>query len=702
MTYYLTNFRDKALNGVFEPVLGEALIKYVGVLVRFDVPFSCASLAPDEIRYEADDWSCHRLGLMLSYNPERTLRRWAITKLNDREAFVAISKDSKAWYFGEQLPSVTAPVVALRTWPRGRPNRLVSAQGILMHILTFTGQLKSLSGSYEADGREHDGAPSYVRSSHADCRLFLRTESTGLWIICNEHSKFATSHNMRDWELVGQNPTFERADCTVVDMPTEPEPSSSSVPDTLEASDAPSKRRRTFLGYDMKAVRGFYSEMAHSPIHLAVRPNEDADLKVIYEIFHRQATRNHMKHLEYHVYRPSKAAFLLQLRSAAPGVPPECLLDLGAHLGAASAWWLGLPGHLGSIEAYEPSHTFELLQKNLGHDARVRLHQKAVVAETSCSKIGRGILKAHAAAADPHSDSVVIRSGAHTFYFKQVNTFLTLTMATTLTGISLGSKFHKRMRPCASLDERMKAMEAELPELKSLGSHVGSGFGPTQRDSRFWTQTSATTWHDEKGRLLEKKDKGSFRKWLEEINAQPCLCFSDYEGNQRIGSWKSSAASCQTLRLTPTAMRLVPAVSFDDALTEHHTIIKMDVEGSELQLLAKPRDWKNTRLLIFEFSAGRCRHFGVGPLAFASILDALKAAGFSHLHLESKSIGTTNFWLRDQLSANLDFMVFAQRGDAGIPAQEAARMNDLMENLPKKLRELSGFPEGPARAERKN
>ena len=31
----------------------------------------------------------------------------------------------------------------------------------------------------------------------------------------------------------------------------------------------------------------------------------------------------------------------------------------------------------------------------------------------------------------------------------------------------------------------------------------------------------------------------------------------------------------------------------------------MDVEVSELQLLSKHRDWKNTRLLIFESSAGR-------------------------------------------------------------------------------------------------
>ena len=67
------------------------------------------------------------------------------------------------------------------------------------------------------------------------------------------------------------------------------------------------------------------------------------------------------------------------------------------------------------------------------------------------------------------------------------------------------------------------------------------------------------------------------------------------------------------------------AVSLDEALTNQHTIVKMDIEGSEVQLFSRPRDWKNARLFIFEFSAGRSRHFGLGPLAFAGVLDALRA-----------------------------------------------------------------------------
>ena len=60
----------------------------------------------------------------------------------------------------------------------------------------------------------------------------------------------------------------------------------------------------------------------------------------------------------------------------------------------------------------------------------------------------------------------------------------------------------------------------------------------------------------------------------------------------------------------------------------------MDVDGAELQLLASLRHWRNARLMIIELSAGRCGHYGVGPLAFASILDALREGGWIHLHLD--------------------------------------------------------------------
>ena len=38
-----------------------------------------------------------------------------------------------------------------------------------------------------------------------------------------------------------------------------------------------------------------------------------------------------------------------------------------------------------------------------------------------------------------------------------------------------------------------------------------------------------------------------------------------------------------------------------------NSLAKIDAEGSELLLLAQPREWERVRVLIFEFSAARCR-----------------------------------------------------------------------------------------------
>ena len=225
-------------------------------------------------------------------------------------------------------------------------------------------------------------------------------------------------------------------------------------------------------------------------------------------------------------------------------------------------------------------------------------------------------------------------------------------------------------------------------------------FGPDllQDDNTVFTQTSATTWRDSNGHRKKKPADTSFTNWLQEQNLQPCLSFADFEGSQ-TGSWKSSASHCQMLRRKPTAIRNVPAISLDEALTSKHTIVKVDVEGSEIQLLSKPREWKNTRLLIFEFSAGRSRRFGAGPLAFAGVLDALRSGGFTHLHLEAKGVATQKFWTREgNVAANLDFMVWVYRRIPGVDHLlvdlcASPEMERLLRELPGKLRNLDGYPE---------
>ena len=185
--------------------------------------------------------------------------------------------------------------------------------------------------------------------------------------------------------------SIERASCTVAEeWPQPPEPSSSSTPVPAQAQ----KKRRVTIGYDMEKVRQYVrDEHAHG---LVTREDEDCDMKVIFEVFGRAC------------YKPSDntATALLSPKSS------DYVLDLGGHIGTATRWFLeqGISG----ADVYEPSGTYDTLQKNLGKDARVTLHQQAVVHETSSSRCGG--CKADFAHGDPDSDSVVIRAGGETFY----------------------------------------------------------------------------------------------------------------------------------------------------------------------------------------------------------------------------------------------------------------------------------------------
>ena len=73
-----------------------------------------------------------------------------------------------------------------------------------------------------------------------------------------------------------------------------------------------------------------------------------------------------------------------------------------------------------------------------------------------------------------------------------------------------------------------------------------------------------------------------------------------------------------------------------------NSLAKIDAEGSEFLPLAQPREWQRARVLIFEFSAARCRKHTVGPLPLVSVLEALR------LSIQSPTItkrkGTSLFW----------------------------------------------------------
>ena len=138
-----------------------------------------------------------------------------------------------------------------------------------------------------------------------------------------------------------------------------------------------------------------------------------------------------------------------------------------------------------------------------------------------------------------------------------------------------------------------------------------------------------------------------------------------------------------------------------ERIISDHTIVKIDVEGSELPLLAQPCNWQQVRLLIFDFSAARCwKHF-VGPLSFVSVLVALRRGGLTHLSIPSSSgIRSASFWEPNAHCKHLDFLVFCYRQQADDDQGEMCRwatpeMQTEMNNLPALLKAMP-FPEKKA------
>ena len=163
-------------------------------------------------------------------------------------------------------------------------------------------------------------------------------------------------------------------------------------------------------------------------------------------------------------------------------------------------------------------------------------------------------------------------------------------------------------------------------------------------------------------------------------DAVPILC--------RLGR---TSAQLSNVAVMPLATRLVPAISLEEALTDPHTVVKVDVEGSEFQLLSKPRNWKNTRLLIFEF--GRPKPT-LCPAGLRGSSGCPASWQFTHLHLEAEMSRrkTRETWRRTWTS----WRSFAYRRIPGIdhtllsfcaspPKKECLR---LLRDLPGRLRKL--------------
>ena len=108
----------------------------------------------------------------------------------------------------------------------------------------------------------------------------------------------------------------------------------------------------------------------------------------------------------------------------------------------------------------------------------------------------------------------------------------------------------------------------------------------------------------------------------------------------------------------------VRLVSFNDILTHAHDVLKLDCEGSELDILLCPgTDYKSLLLVLAEISGKRLRDFyGVaGWRVFGSILKQLDSHGFHHIHFDSLASNIA-YWHDPSFgSKHLDIKLWAYR-----------------------------------------
>ena len=111
-------------------------------------------------------------------------------------------------------------------------------------------------------------------------------------------------------------------------------------------------------------------------------------------------------------------------------------------------------------------------------------------------------------------------------------------------------------------------------------------------------------------------------------------------------SWKSGVAAYDTytVGMGKRSRYAVPVTHLGKCLKPHHTIVKVDVEGSEMSVLTDTIEWGACEILVFEYSVARCRRFGLGWRPFAMLLDKLLAGGFTHVHIP-KEMYDSKWWI---------------------------------------------------------
>ena len=158
-----------------------------------------------------------------------------------------------------------------------------------------------------------------------------------------------------------------------------------------------------------------------------------------------------------------------------------------------------------------------------------------------------------------------------------------------------------------------------------------------------------------------------------DIKICPAVWFDDLDDCKTGGSWKSSIATYDTydVGVTARSQYAVPAMQLGKALQPYHTVVKADIEGSEMSVLLDTVNWGACRLLFFEYSVARCRRYGLGWRPFAALLKKLQDGGWTHVYLPP-AMYKPNWWIAGTASQteSMDTLCFCYRASAESNSQD--------------------------------
>ena len=121
----------------------------------------------------------------------------------------------------------------------------------------------------------------------------------------------------------------------------------------------------------------------------------------------------------------------------------------------------------------------------------------------------------------------------------------------------------------------------------------------------------------------------------------------------------------------------VHCVSLPDLISDTTTHVKLDCEGSEVEMLQKMKaeQWRNVQLLMVEYSSAQeIKDHGSEKAMqrFKKVLRNLDRAGFTHIHIPHEVMKLKR-WQKGHNRDGVDFVFWACRGRCYKP-EELARI----------------------------